>query len=124
MHPIEHFCCQNSECSDYGIRGKGNLSFRGWSGRGKHIRMIYCKTCKAHFSQRKRTVLEHSRLPQEKALSVLEHIREGCGVRSTSRLVDVSKDTVMRYGRLAGSHAEKLHDELVAFSPSDEGSPA
>jgi hypothetical protein len=29
----------------------------------------------------------------------------------------------MRYGRLAGEHAHGLHDELVAFSPSDPRSP-
>jgi transposase-like protein len=122
MHPIENFCCQNSSCPDSGLRGKGNLSYCGWSGRGKRIRMIYCHTCKAHFSQRKGTVLEHSRLSADKAIAVLEHIREGCGTRATSRLVGVSTNTVTRYVVLAGAHGEKLHDELVAFSPSDEGS--
>lgn len=123
MHPIENFCCQNSSCPDSGVRGKGNLSYCGWSGKGKRIRMIYCRTCKAHFSQRKGTVLAHSRLPPEKAIAVLEHIREGCGTRATARLVGVVPNTVTRYVLLAGAHAEKLHDELVAFSPPDEGGP-
>ncbi|MEK7275623.1 MAG: helix-turn-helix domain-containing protein, partial [Candidatus Desantisbacteria bacterium] len=118
MHPIEHFCCQNSSCPDYGIRGKRNLSYRGWSGRGKRIRMVYCGSCGAHFSERKGTVLEHARLPAKKAISVLEHLQEGCGTRTTSRLVGVDKNTVTRYAQLAGSHAKKMHDELVAFSPS------
>lgn len=123
MHPIEVFCCQNGQCSDYGIRRKGNLSFRGWSGRGKKIRMIYCHTCRSRFSERKGTVLERCHLDEEKAISLLRHIREGCGTRSTSRLVEVDKNTVTRYSRLAGEHGLKLHDELVAFSPSDQGSP-
>lgn len=110
MHLIEHFCCQNSECPDYGIRGKGNLSFRGWSGRGKRIHMIYCQTCGAHFSERKGTVMEQARLPQEKALLVMRHIRQGCGTRFTSRLVDVDKNTVMRYARLARDHAGELEE--------------
>ena len=38
-------------------------------------------------------------------------------------LVGVNKDTVVRYGLLAGGHARQLHDELVAFSPSDQGGP-
>ena len=124
MHPIEHFCCQNPKCPDHGIRGKGNLSFRGWSGEGRRIRMVYCHTCGAHFSERKGTVLEQARLPHEKAVAVLDHLRQGCGTRATSRLVDVNKDTVTRYLRLAGVHAERLHDELVAFSPVDQGDPA
>jgi len=123
MHAIENFCCQNSSCPDFGLRGKENLSYCGWSGRGKRIRMIYCHTCQAHFSQRKGTVLEHSRLPVEKAIAVLEHIREGCGTRATSRLVGVSTNTVTRYVLLAGAHAKNLHDERVAFSPSHERSP-
>lgn len=122
MHPIEHCCCQNLECADHGIRGKENLTFRGWSGKGQHIRMIYCRTCKAHFSERKGTVLEQSKLPEEKSLAVLEHLREGNGTRPTARLVGVDKDTVTRYVLLAGKHAQQLHDELVAFSPSNQGS--
>ncbi|MEI6262870.1 MAG: hypothetical protein WCR46_23595, partial [Deltaproteobacteria bacterium] len=116
MQPIEQFCCQNKECEDHGIRGKGNLSFRGWSGREKRIRMIFCCTCRERFSERKGTVLEHSRLSKEKAISILDHIREGCGTRSTSRLVGVDKNTVTRYVRVAGDHAIKMHDALVSVS--------
>lgn len=123
MHPIEHYCCQNSRCPDAGQRGRGNLSFRGWSGKGKRIRMIYCRTCKAHGSERKGTVLEEARLADDKVLALLRHIQEGCGTRATSRLVAVDKNTVTRYVRLAGAHAPKLHQELVAFSPDDPRSP-
>jgi transposase-like protein len=123
MHPIEHFCCQNKSCSDHGERAKGNLYFRGWSGRNHRIRMVYCRTCKKAFSERKGTPLEDSRLPPDKAVALLDHIREGCGTRATSRLVKVDKNTVTRYVRLAGPHAQALHHELVAFSPADPGGP-
>jgi len=33
--------------------------------------------------------------------------------------VKVDPNTVSRYTKLAGEHAEQLHDELVAFSPED-----
>jgi hypothetical protein len=117
MHPIEHLCCQNSQCPDAGQRGRGNLSFQGWSGTGHRIRMVYCRTCKDRFSERKGTVLEQARLTDEKALDVLNHIREGCGTRATGRLVGVDKNTVTRYIAKAGAHARPLHQELVAFSP-------
>ena len=45
--------------------------------------MLRCKTCKTRFSERKGTVFFGSPLPEEKVLSVLEHIDEGCGVRKT-----------------------------------------
>ncbi len=69
--------------------------------------------------KRKGTVLEQARLPDDKAFAILKHIQEGCGTRATSRLVGVDKNTVTRYLAMAGAHAEKVHDELVAFSPSD-----
>jgi hypothetical protein len=116
---IESFFCHNSACADHGKRGGGNVYFRGFSGRDKRIRMVYCRTCKRSYSERKGTALERSQLPRDKAVSVLDHLREGCGVRATSRLTGVSRDTISRYLALAGDQAKNLHDELVAFSPKD-----
>ena len=114
---IDHCFCHNKGCPDHGKRGHGNVYFRGWSGRDKRIRMVHCRTCKGTYSERKGTALERCQLPPEKAVAILRHIREGCGVRATGRLVGVSKDTVLRYVALAGDQAKNLHDELVAFSP-------
>jgi hypothetical protein len=116
---IEHFFCHNSGCRDHGKRGHGNVYFRGWSGRDKQIRMVYCRSCKRSYSERKGTALERSQLPADKVVSVLDHLKEGCGVRATSRLTGVSRDTISRYLALAGEQSKNLHDEFVAFSPSD-----
>ena len=116
---IEHFFCHNSACSDHGKRGNGNVYFRGWSGRDRRIRMVYCRTCKRSYSERKGTALQRSQLPTDKAVSVLDHLREGTGIRATSRLTGVSRDAVSRHLARAGDQAKNLHDELVAFSPSD-----
>ena len=123
MDDLAGFCCQNPECPDYGKRGAGNLSVSMRYGPDKKRRMLYCSTCKSRFSERKGTPLFDTRLPEEKVVSILAHIAEGCGVRKTSRLVGVSKDTVTRYCLLAGDHAEQLHDEVVAFSPRDTRTP-
>ena len=117
MDDLSRFCCQNFECPDHGKRGGGNLSVCGRYGPDKQRRMLRCATCGTRFSERKGTPLFRSILPEEKVLSLLEHIDEGCGVRKTGRLVGVHRDTVMRYSRLAGDHARAVHDELVAFSP-------
>lgn len=116
--PIGHFFCHNSACADHGKRGHGNVYFRGWSGRDRVIRMVYCRTCRRSYSERKGTAFERSRMPADKVVAVLDHVREGVGVRATSRLTGVSRDTVSRYIALAGDRAKELHDELVAFSPS------
>jgi len=117
--PIERFFCHNSACPDHGKRAHGNLYFRGFSGRGKTIRMVYCRTCKRSYSERKGTALERSQLPPDKAVCVLQHLREGCGIRATSRLTGVSRDAISRHLAKAGDQAKNLHDELVAFSPHD-----
>jgi hypothetical protein len=62
-------------------------------------------------------------LPQEKAIDVIGHLADRNGVRATARLVGVHRDTVVRYCRVVGEHAQELHDELVTFSPSDPRGP-
>jgi LacI family transcriptional regulator len=120
---LSRFCCQNADCADHGRRGHGNLTVCGHYGKHNR-RLLYCRTCKARFSERKGTPLFDSRLSNDKALAVLAHLADGCGVRQTSRLVGVGKNTVVRYGLRAGGHARQLHDELVGFSPLDDGGPA
>lgn len=119
MDDLSSFCCLNPACTDLGKRGHGNLTVTARYGSGKTRRMLRCRTCKARFSERKGTPLFDSRLPEEKVVALLHHVAEGVGVRKTSRLVGVSKDTVVRYSAQAGGHAQRLHDELVAFSPQD-----
>jgi LacI family transcriptional regulator len=114
---LSRFCCQNPRCADHGQRGLGNLTVCGRYGKQKHIRLLYCRSCKARFSERKGTPLFGSQLPQEKATSLFQHLTERNGVRATARLVGVASNTVVRYSRLAGDHARQLHDELIAFSP-------
>ena len=123
MDDLSRFCCQNPDCPAYGRRDAGNLTVCDRYGKGDRIRLLYCKACKARFSERKGTPLFHSHLPSEKAISVLEHLVEGNGVRQTERLVGVHRDTVMRLARKAGEHAHDAHEELVDFSPRDPRDP-
>ena len=119
MDDLSRFCCLNSGCPDYGKRGAGNLTVPHRYGPGKSRRLLWCKTCKQRFAERKGTPSFHCHLPADQAFAVLEHLQDGCGVRQTSRLVGVNKNTVLRFGLQAGGHAQQLHDELVAFSPPD-----
>jgi LacI family transcriptional regulator len=118
MDDLARFCCLNSQCPDYGKRGHGNLTVPMRYGRHQR-RLLRCRTCKTRFSERKGTPLFDSRLPEDKGIAILEHLAERCGVRQTSRLVKVNKNTVVRFSLLAGGHARQLHDELVAFSPAN-----
>src|SRR5438874_1810062 len=121
MDDLKSFCCQNSQCSDYGRRGLDNLRVCFRNGPNKERRVLACRTCQKRFSERQGTALYRCKLPDPKALSVLQHLQESCGVRQTSRLVGVNKDTVVRLALVAGQHAQEVHQECVAFSPSDAG---
>ena len=119
---LARFCCRNPDCDAYGRRGEDNILVIDHFGRARH-RLLYCRVCKARFSEFKGTPFFNSKLPHDKVLAVLEHLAEGCGVRQTARLVGVNKDTVTRLARLAGRPAKETHDELVAFSPGDPRGP-
>jgi transposase-like protein len=119
---LARFCCQNPDCDSYGRRGEGNLLVIDHFGKARH-RLLYCRVCKGRFSEFKGTPFFNTKLPHDKVLAVLEHLAEGCGTRQTARLVGVNKNTVVRLAKVTGQHSERLHDELVAFSPSDPGSP-
>jgi transposase-like protein len=123
MEDLSRFCCLNPQCLEYGKRGGANVAVRARYGPDKR-RLLYCKNCRQRFSERKGTPLFHCHLPHDKALCVLEHLQDGCGVRQTSRLVKVHQRTVIRLGRKAGGHARAAHDELVGFSPLDDQAAA
>jgi transposase-like protein len=119
MDELHNFCCQNPDCSDYGQRGRGNLRVAFRYGTHPQRRYLACRTCQQRFSERAGTPLFDCRLPDEKACAVLAHLQEGVGIRKTSRLTGVNKNTVIRLALQAGRHAKQVHDERVAFSPSD-----
>ena len=47
--------------------------------------VLRCSTCKARFSERKGTPLFDARSPAAKVVSVLVHVAEGIGTRTTAR---------------------------------------
>ena len=120
MDDLKNFCCQNKNCPKHGVRGEENIRVRTTYG-SNNTRLLYCLVCKKRFSERHGTVFFGSRLSEKTIVSILEHVVEGVGMRKTGRLLNVDHDTVSRYTKLAGAHAEKLHDELVAFSPEHRG---
>jgi len=56
----------------------------------------------------------------EKAEAIASHLKEGCGIRKTSRLVGASKDGVTAVALRIGLHARHLHDERVRDVPVRE----
>ena len=110
MADLNQLACPNQLCRDHGSRGRGNLRWGSWSGRDgqKKIRMVHCRTCKTDFSERSGTLLERSKLPDEKALAVMRCLAEGLSIRQTARRVGVSKGSVERRKELANRMIHEL----------------
>jgi len=116
---VSDLCCVNSQCPDYGRRGAENLVCRKLYGQERR-RFVRCQSCGQEFSERRGTALFGVRLPTAKALAVLNHVADSCGVRQTARLTDVTTNAVMRLTQKAGAHAAALHDELARHLKANE----
>ena len=110
---FSHLACPNPECSAYGQRGANNLRPHGWSTKDKSVRCLRCATCSGHFSERANTPLFGLTSSEEKLAAIAEHLADGCGVRATARLCKVGRNTVLRFTRRFGKHAERFHDLTV-----------
>ncbi len=117
--PLAELCCVNPECVDAGKQDHGNLWVRTGKGGGRW-RILRCSTCKTEFSERRGTALFGTKLSPEKIVAVAEHLKEGCGIRKTSRLTGVSKTGVTSIAVRLGLHARALHDERVRDLEVDE----
>lgn len=96
----------------YGQKDSGNLTIRKTYGRD-NIRYLRCHTCQQEFSERKNTALWNSKIPEERAVSVAEHLADGCGIKSTARLVKVDPSTVRRLNQKVGRHGQQYHEQEV-----------
>jgi transposase-like protein len=110
---FSHLACPNPDCTAYGRRGAGNLRLHGWSGKGQRIRCLHCATCGTDFSERANTPLFGLRTHEDTLVAIAKHLVEGSGCRATARLCGVSLNTVLRFTRRFGHHAERFHDIRV-----------
>ena len=104
--------CVNPACQLFRQSGQGNLVVRQRYGH-ETLRLLRCRSRWEAFSERRGTALCNTKMSAAKAVEVIEHLAEGCSVRSTARLVQGCKATVARLLRVVGRHAERGHDQHV-----------
>jgi len=107
--PLESLACLNPECALFGQSGQQNLIVRKVYGKDQ-IRYLRCRTCQTEFSERKGTPLWNCKIDEARALSVAEHLSEGCSFKGTARLTKVDRSVVRRLNRALGAHAQGFHD--------------
>jgi IS1 family transposase len=89
------------------------------------IRYLRCRCCQEEFSERKNKALWNSKIPETKAVSVAEHLADGCGFKSTARLVKVDPSTLRRLNQKVGRQGQQyqeqeVHDVAVSELQADE----
>ena len=104
--------CVNERCESYGQKGQNNLTVRKIYGKDG-IRYLRCGWCGKEFSERKTTALWNTKVSEEKAIAVAEHLGEGCSLKATARLVRVNASVVRRLNGKLGEHGEAFHNERV-----------
>ena len=107
--PLTSLACVNPDCELYGKAGLENLIIRKTYSRA-NIRYLRCRYCRSEFSERKNTALWNSKIDEEKAVSVCEHLSEGNSFKGTARLVRVDPSTVRRLNKRSGQHGQQYHD--------------
>ena len=109
---LETLACVNDRWAMYGQTGQDNLTVRKIYGQDA-LRYLRCQCCGKEFSERKQTALWNTKVAEEKAVAVADHLAEGCSLKATARLVKVHPSVVRRLNQTVSRHAEVFHDERV-----------
>src|SRR5258707_1224840 len=109
---LETLACVNEHCELYGWAGLNNLTVRKTYGKDQ-LRYLRCRCCGKEFSERKGTALWNTKVPEEKAVAVAEHLAEGCSLSATVRRGKVQPSVVRRLNGKVGEHGAVFHDEHV-----------
>ena len=72
-----------------------------------------CSLCKKTFTELHERPFGDMILAEGKAMSVLQHLVEGCSVRTTSRITGVHPRTILNLLSLAGERCERLMEERI-----------
>ena len=113
MTDVKNAFCPNKDCKDYGLQNHGNIAIRGKYGKERDKDLLYCRTCGKRFASTRATAFFGLHLSDDKIAQIIHHAAEGVGVRATSRLLDINKDTVNRVILRAGEHCEIVLSNLL-----------
>ncbi len=76
-----------------------------------------CKECGKTYIEKLDKPLDEMRLERDKAILCLKLLVEGNSIRSTERIANVHRDTILRLLEKVGKKCEKLHYDLVQGMP-------
>lgn len=115
--PLQMFACPNPECDLFNQFGAGNLSVAERTGKKKHICRLYCNHCGCRFSERRGSLMEYTKLPQQAVSRVFKCLVHGCSVEATADICEVDPRTVQRMVERGGRRAEEFHRQQLEQLP-------
>src|SRR6266581_2895347 len=92
---LETLACVNERCESFGQKGHNSLTVRKIYGKDG-LRYLRCQCCGKEFSERKAPALWNTKVVEDKAIAVAEHLAQGCSLKATARLVNVNASVVRR----------------------------
>lgn len=105
--------CPEPSCRLFNQPGQGNLRHRSWTGKNKEIERIICQVWGREFSERRGTLMEKTKLPEEKVTRLLKCQCWGVCDEGTADICEVDIKTVHRFQRVAFARAQEHHEQVV-----------
>lgn len=90
----------NTECSKFGKHRNGLQRFR-------------CSQCGKTYTQEHERLFGNMTVPEDKALLAIQLLIEGTSIRSTERITQLHRDTILRLLVLAGERCISLMDRKM-----------
>jgi transposase-like protein len=103
--------CQNKKCAFYRRETGKDIVRRGFNTAG--TQRYFCLHCEKYLVETKGTPMYRRRLDEKKVKQLCELLVEKNGVRSTSRLTKLNKNTVGAWLDNLAKHAAEVTDYLV-----------
>ncbi|MCS6806505.1 MAG: hypothetical protein RMM98_15780 [Acidobacteriota bacterium] len=105
--------CPNPMCRLFNQPGQGNIRHRAWSGKHKDLEWVKCQVCKTEFSERRGTLMDKTKLPEETVERLLRCQRWGGCDEGTADIGQVDPKTVRRFQRVSAARAQEHHEQVV-----------
>ena len=107
----EDICCLNKECEMYGK--SGSVVIVNEKKRQRNSVIYECLCCLKRFSERKGTPLFGLRKSNDTIVKALQVLAERGSIRSTARVMGITKDTMCSWLRKAAQQCETVNKYLV-----------
>jgi len=110
------YFCWNPGCSEHNKKNQGNIKPAYYDGKDKEILYLKCTICNKTFSENKGTFFFRKKIKKDTIVKALKSTSEGQGIRPTSRIFDVDKNTILSWVKDAGNHSNEIEKIFSEFT--------